>query len=183
MASRIRIGVIVLFLVCAGGLGCKKKKPDEKPTEPIGKMELRRPEASGTEKAEGDVRDAMLALQRVHFGFDSADLTDPSRNALEEAATKLKGKEEVHLYVEGHADQAGETEYNMTLGERRAKAVSDYLSTLGIDKDRLHIVSYGEEKPLASGADAKAMAKNRRVDFRVMRGEIELVLEESDTVQ
>lgn len=163
---------------------CKKKnvKADTLPTEETATVvedTSAQNDAASTEVAEGDLRDAMLALQRVHFGFDSAELTPASREALTEAAQKLANHANVHLYVEGHADAAGETEYNMTLGEKRAKAVSAYLEKLGVVAERLHIVSYGEEVPLKQGATKDAMAANRRVDFKLMRGEIELVLEDS----
>ena len=162
-------------------MGCKKKTvADQQPTEQMQPAGLLEP---ATEPAEGEIREAMLALQRVHFGFDSADLNDDSRNALTEAAQKLADKVAVHLYVEGHADKAGETEYNLTLGEKRAKAVSNYLEKLGVTGDRLHIVSYGEEKPLTDGGGRAEMAKNRRVDFKLMRGEIELTLEDSKTIE
>lgn len=174
------------LLVCAALLpACKKKNvKDQTPTEEaLARADFKAPqENSGQEVAEGDLRDAILALRRVHFGFDSAELTDDSRNALKEAASKLADKNLVHLYVEGHADQAGETEYNMTLGEKRAKAVSGYLEKLGVGGDRLHIVSYGEEVPLKEGGTKAALAANRRVDFKLMRGDLELVLEESAVI-
>lgn len=177
--------VAVSLLLCVVVLpACKKKNvKDDQPTEEItAPADFKEPDSSGQEVAEGDLRDAILALRRVHFGFDSAELTEDSRTALTEAAGKLADKSAVHLYVEGHADSAGETEYNMTLGEKRAKAVSEYLEKLGVGGDRLHIVSYGEEVPLKEGGSKEALAANRRVDFKLMRGEIELVLEESAVV-
>ena len=185
MKMRNRRLAITLLLVALALPACKKKNvADAQPTEPVvstvGMEE--EPEGTGSEVATGDLRDAMLALQRVHFGFDSSELTDVSRTALNEAAAKLADKTEVHLYVEGHADQAGETEYNMTLGEKRAKAVSTYLEQLGVGGERLHILSYGKEVPLREGGTAAAMAENRRVDFKVMRGDIELVLEAGKTI-
>lgn len=176
---------LALLLAAVSITGCKKKNvTDTAPVEQqMATTDGDSEEAkTDSELAEGDVRDAMLALQRVHFGFDSADLTEDSRSALSEAGQKLADKAAVHLYVEGHADAAGETEYNMTLGEKRAKAVSEYLEKLGVAAERLHIVSYGEEVPLKQGATKESMAANRRVDFKLMRGDIELVLEESKPV-
>ena len=140
-------------------------------------------DGDGEEVAEGDVRDAILALQRVHFALDSSDLNEPSQQALTEAAAKLKNQQEVHLYVEGHADAQGETEYNLQLGEKRAKVVQQYLSRLGVAPERLHVVSYGEEKPLTSADTSAAYAQNRRVDFRLMKGDVEMVLESSPTAE
>lgn len=180
-----KIFVVCVLAATIALVGCKKKNvQDQMPTEQNGAADLMEPDQNaGTEVAKGDVRDAMLALQRVHFGFDSAELSEDSRSALGEAAHKLSDKAAVHLYVEGHADSAGETEYNLTLGEKRAKAVAEYLENLGVAADRLHIVSYGEEVPLKQGTSKDAMAANRRVDFKLMRGEIELVLEDSPTIE
>lgn len=184
MTNIRNIGLLIVLALAVSAFGCKKaKKDDPQPTEQSEARLLEpKPEDADTEVAEGDVRDAMLALQRVHFGFDSADLNEDSRNALTEAAKKLADKAKVHLYVEGHADETGETEYNLQLGERRAKTVRDFLSRSGVGAERLHIVSFGEEKPLAEGSGSEALAENRRVDFRLMRGDVELVLEASKPI-
>lgn len=135
-----------------------------------------------TERAEGELRDVLITLRRVHFQLDSTELTEDSRAALSEAGPKLARHPEVHLYVDGHADERGTEEYNVALGERRARVVADYLARLGVAQDNLHIVSFGEGKPLVNQSDSVAMAKNRRVDFRLMRGDIQLVVEESQLV-
>ena len=139
-------------------------------------------ETRRTEVATGQMRDLLLALTRVHFAFDSSDLTSDARDALAEAAQSLQELSDVELYVDGHTDEAGTTEYNMSLGERRSSAVVNYLSSLGVAKSRLHIVSFGEEKPLADGAGEMANAKNRRVDYRLLKGNVEFVLEEGTPV-
>ena len=184
MIRRTRTLAICLGLaVCLASVGCKKAVKDKAPTEEtFTEPTAEEPEAR-TEVADADLRAAILALQRVHFGFDSSDLTEDSRNALTEAAEKLAPQAAVHLYVEGHADSAGETEYNLTLGEKRAKAVAEYLKKMGVAGERLHVVSYGEEVPLRKGESSDAMAANRRVDFKLMRGEIELVLEDATPIQ
>lgn len=135
-----------------------------------------------TERAEGELREVLITLRRVHFQLDSTELTEDSRAALSEAGPKLARHPEVHLYVDGHADERGTEEYNVALGERRARVVADYLARLGVAQDNLHIVSFGEGKPLVNQSDSVAMAKNRRVDFRLMRGDIQLVVEESQLV-
>lgn len=176
-----RMNVVIALLFCLSLSACsKEKKPDETPVEQSTSVdEETAPEATGTKKAEGDEREMLLALQRVHFAVDKDTLSDESRTALNEAATRLKKLPKVHLYVDGHADETGTTEYNLQLGGKRANAVRTYLERSGIEADRLHVVSFGEEQPLAEGSDSDSLAKNRRVDFRVMRGDIELVLEES----
>lgn len=132
-----------------------------------------------TEVAQGEMREILLALKRVHFSLDSDTLTQDSRDALTEAGEKLKKHPEVALSVDGHADQRGTEEYNVALGERRARQVADFLTRLGVASDRLKVVSYGEEQPLVEGDSAAAMAANRRVDFKLMRGDVRLVLEDS----
>lgn len=138
--------------------------------------------AERTEQAEGELRDVLITLRRVHFPFDSNELTEDSRAALAEAGPKLARHPDVRLYVDGHADQRGTEEYNVALGERRAQVVADYLMRMGVGKEQLHIVSFGEGRPLVEQETDEAMAKNRRVDFRLMRGDVRLVVEEGPLV-
>jgi peptidoglycan-associated lipoprotein len=127
----------------------------------------------------GEIKDLLLALKRVHFSLDSATLTEAGKQGLNEAAVKLEDLSRVMLFVDGHTDNRGTTEYNMSLGERRAQIVIDYLVRLGIDSDRLLRVSFGEESPLSSGSGMIDFAKNRRVDFRIMHGDVQFTLDES----
>lgn len=134
------------------------------------------------EEAAADVRQAMLALRRVHFALDSYSLSADARSALADASQVLRDHPDIALYIEGHADERGTAEYNLALGERRGRAVADHLVRLGIAADRLSVVSYGEEVPLVAGTDSRAMAANRRVDFRLMRGDARLEIGESALV-
>lgn len=177
------IATLLMFLPACGS----KSKPAAKdPTS--ARLDAEKPAAEDTdgnpktEPAEGELRDVLITLRRVHFQLDSTELTEDSRAALSEAGPKLARHPDVHLYVDGHADERGTEEYNVALSERRARAVSDYLVRLGVAQDNLHIVSFGEGQPLVNQSDSVALAKNRRVDFRLMRGDIQLVVEESDLV-
>jgi len=85
--------------------------------------------------------------------------------ALNELAAFLKANAGLKVSVEGHCDERGTNEYNLALGERRAKAAYDYLAAQGIDASRLSTVSYGEEKPADPGQNEEAWAKNRRDEF------------------
>jgi peptidoglycan-associated lipoprotein len=140
------------------------------------------PTPASVEEATGDLKDLLLALRRVHFGFDTDTLSDGGKKALTEAAEKLEALPKVALYVDGHTDERGTTEYNMSLGERRAQTVVAYLKNLGIQPERLRIVAFGEETPMASGSSDVDLAKNRRVEFRIMRGDVQFVLEEGELV-
>jgi peptidoglycan-associated lipoprotein len=187
MKKLILFVTAVVFLFC----GCKKGKQDVANAGDADAVASRgnsdngldnAPKPEDTQVATGDLKDLLLALRRVHFSFDAAILTDSGKKALDEAAEKLQALPKVELYVDGHTDDRGTTEYNMSLGERRAQTVVSYLKNLGIEPERLNIVSFGEESPLASGSSEVAQAKNRRVDFRIMRGDIEFVLEEGELV-
>jgi peptidoglycan-associated lipoprotein len=128
------------------------------------------------------MREILLNLMRVHFALDSEELPPPARDALDGAAAKLREHPEVALFIEGHADQRGAPEYNLALGQRRGATVANYLIRSGVSNDRLSVVSYGEERPLAEGDDQTSLARNRRVEFRLMRGDVQLVLEEGALV-
>jgi peptidoglycan-associated lipoprotein len=109
------------------------------------------------------------ALQKIYFNFDSADLSEESRAALSKNAELLKKQPSVSLRIEGNCDERGSDEYNLALGERRAKAARDYLVNLGVQAERLSVISYGEEKPVDQGHDEAAWAKNRRDEFVVIK--------------
>ena len=101
----------------------------------------------------------------VYFEFDKYDLTPDSRAVLLAHAAKLKGAS-VSVRLEGHADERGSREYNMALGEKRAKAVQDFLVLNGVAKASLETVSYGEERPVATGHDEASWSQNRRVEIK-----------------
>lgn len=99
---------------------------------------------------------------RVHFGFDKYNLTSEARYVLQKQAAWLKANPSVRVTIEGHTDERGTREYNLALGERRANAVRDYLVAQGISPDRMDVVSYGKERPVALGSNEQAWAQNRR---------------------
>jgi peptidoglycan-associated lipoprotein len=106
------------------------------------------------------------SLETVYFDFDSSDLRQDARNVLSKnAEILLKSKTDAKLKIEGHCDERGSAEYNLALGERRAKSALQYMLTLGVQPDRLSVISYGKEKPAVQGNDEAAWAKNRRDEF------------------
>jgi len=113
---------------------------------------------------DGDGRVAFTA-EIVYFGFDDDKLTDEGRTRLEVLANYLKKTPGRVLQVEGHADSRGSTEYNLALGERRAKSVKDYLALQGVSTERIGMVSFGEEKLAADGVEEAQHALNRRTEF------------------
>jgi peptidoglycan-associated lipoprotein len=106
-----------------------------------------------------------LGLQPIYFEFDSYALSPEARETLAKDADLLKNKKNQNVVVEGHTDERGTGDYNLALGEKRAKSAMSYLITLGVPADRLSTISYGEEKPAVPGSDESAWIKNRRVSF------------------
>lgn len=107
-------------------------------------------------------------LTDVQFGYDSADLSAEARATLERNAAWLNRYPTVRVLVEGHCDERGTVEYNLALGEGRARAVQDYLVRLGVSADRLQIISYGKEFPLDPGHDETAWRRNRRGHLEII---------------
>ena len=103
--------------------------------------------------------------QNILFDFDSAELSTMAKMLLKEKAEWLNANPMVKVTIEGHCDERGTTEYNLALGERRARAAKNYLADLGISTVRMNMVSFGEEKPLDSGKNEEAYRKNRRAQF------------------
>lgn len=113
---------------------------------------------------------AEARLETVYFDFDKSDLRQDARDVLSKnAETVLKTLAGAKIKIEGHCDERGSAEYNMALGERRAKSVQTYLTTLGVKDDSLSIISYGKEKPAVMGSDEAAWAKNRRAEFVIVK--------------
>jgi peptidoglycan-associated lipoprotein len=104
-------------------------------------------------------------LQTVNFPYDSSNLSADARRILADNAEWIKRNSGVSVQVEGHCDARGSAEYNLSLGERRASAVRDYLVNLGVRSNRLSILSYGKEKMLDYADNESAHAKNRRANF------------------
>ena len=99
---------------------------------------------------------------RVFYDFDKAVLKPEAQRTLERQATWMKQNSRVMVSIEGHADERGTREYNLALGERRANSVKDYLVVLGVNPSRINTISYGKERPVATGSNEAAWTQNRR---------------------
>lgn len=108
-------------------------------------------------------------LADVYFDYDQAGLSDAARATLDRHAQWLQARPDVRVSVAGHCDERGTVDYNLALGDQRAKAVREYLVSLGVAEARLTAVSYGKERPVDNGHDDAAWAKNRRAHFAVSR--------------
>ena len=149
----MRISKILMVLAAAlvvTGCTCKTKQiAQEAPQVPV-----------ATEKS---------PLDDIHFAFDKYNIDALAQGILKKNAEWLKANPNAKTQVEGHCDERGTAEYNMALGQRRAKATFDYLKTLGIDPSRMSTVSYGKELPLDPAHNEAAWAKNRRDHFNVTK--------------
>jgi peptidoglycan-associated lipoprotein len=178
-----------LVVLCCGALlasGCAKKEMvrQEEPVAPMidqtaQPQEVQEPSVKEEAVSSQSIKDAPAAIKEdtmrqaaesselatIYFDFDSTVLTQASRDILNKNAGILKGNNTIKIKIEGHCDERGSDEYNLALGERRAKSAMNYLVTLGVKPDRLSIISYGEEKPADPGHDEAAWAKNRRDEF------------------
>ena len=111
-----------------------------------------------------------LGIKTFNFAYDSNTIADKDYPALKAHAFYLSKNPSARVRVEGNTDERGTREYNMALGERRAKAVAVFLTSNGAKANQLDVISYGEEKPVASGESEEAWAQNRRVDLDYTAG-------------
>jgi peptidoglycan-associated lipoprotein len=113
--------------------------------------------------ASGSQEDLVVNVgDRVFFGYDKSSISAEAQTVLKRQAAWLKKNSSVTVTIEGHADERGTREYNLALGERRANAVKDYVTALGVDRSRVKTISYGKERPVALGSNEAAWAQNRR---------------------
>ena len=110
-----------------------------------------------------DPKTALIKVgDRVLFGYDSSELDDDDRSVLDNQAKFLNQNPSLKVTIEGHCDERGTREYNLALGEKRASAVKDYLISVGINSERISVVSYGKERPQVLGSNKAAWSMNRR---------------------
>lgn len=170
MAIR-KLSMMVLAATLVFGLGaCKSKKTSEDTAAPTEASadDGKAPQIDSspmTFDAAGSDSGKIDGLQSINFDYDKASLGDTAKRKIQGNADWMKKNGNVKLQIEGHCDSRGSIEYNLSLGERRAQAVKNYMTSLGIPAGRLSIISYGKEKPLSNGDGESDMAKNRRANF------------------
>lgn len=126
------------------------------------------PASSSLEAARKGQAPAPSPLKDVFFDFDRYDLRADAREVLKNNTGWLKANASARVEIEGHADERGTNEYNLALGAKRAQSAKDYLVTLGISKERLSTISYGEELPVCKDNNEGCWQKNRRDRFVVI---------------
>ena len=110
---------------------------------------------------------SIAELRDIHFDFDKYDIRPGDAKTLDTNAGWLKSNPNHLVLIEGHCDERGTNEYNLALGERRAKSTMNYLVSQGVQASRITIISYGEERPLCTEHNEECWAKNRRAHFLV----------------
>lgn len=169
--SILTLVVLVLALALVAGCGKKQAPVVTEPVAPPRPVEQPKAPVTPEPTEPADTRDwgrmtpAEMGINDVFFAYDSFDLDDAGMRTLAQNARILKDHADVVVMVEGHCDERGTVEYNIALGEKRAKAVRDYLQSLGVGSSQLRITSYGENKPFATGSDESAWSQNRRAHF------------------
>jgi len=183
--SRTLTLVILAVLASAMVTACKSAPPAEAPvTAPPAFESSKAPKAEKVEETTGfkpadtqseavkesgsslaEKLNAQGVLKRVHFDFDKYDLRPEAIRTLGDNAASMKQYPQFKVRIEGHCDERGTVEYNLALGEKRARAARDYLVSLGTPAGRLSIVSFGKERPLDPGHNESAWAQNRRDEF------------------
>jgi peptidoglycan-associated lipoprotein len=155
---------IMLAAVFIFTAGCKKQdiKPDiAGSTDSVGTVVF-----SDEPLVRGNYSDVNISLKSMYFDFDKSDLTKDSMETLKENADYLKSNPDINVVLEGHTDERGTTEYNLSLGQRRALKVKEYYTQLGVAADRIATISYGHEKPVDFRKNESGWAKNRRAETK-----------------
>lgn len=154
----LRKAAIAVFIVGAAGLiGCAATSKTDAPA----KSETQTAPAPSAKPAAA-ASSQTPADSVVHFAFDSSALDGANRNIVDTYGRYLASNPRIKIKVEGHADERGTRAYNLALGERRARSVAQALSAIGVAANRISVVSYGEDRPVAQGRTEQAWAKNRR---------------------
>lgn len=181
--NQIRLAVVTLLLLAlvAATPGCKGRVVDTEPPPPETATPAPPPPPPDEEpppepppdfegepeptRQELGADELTSRLATIYFAYDSSELTEQARTTLRNNATVIKDNPGPSVVIQGHCDERGSIEYNLALGQRRADSVRDYLATLGVPRDRLRVVSFGEERPAVQGGGESSWSKNRRAEF------------------
>ena len=165
----VRLATAGLLAALLMALGCASRKQvstrdiEPPPPPPTTQQDTPPPTSEPSTPAPSEP-ETRSALTDAFFDFDEASLRADAKSALEGNA-KWMEKHSGNVIVEGHCDERGSVEYNLALGEKRAKAAKEYLVSYGIAANRLTTISYGKERPFDPGHDETAWSQNRRAHF------------------
>lgn len=165
LANALRMKFIILAAASLAMVACsKKEEPAPVSSAPAAQTQPRTTETTSSLPYElGSQEDLEAnAGSRIYFGYDEYSLDDRAQSSLSKQAEWLRKYPNKSVTIEGHADERGTREYNLALGARRADAAKRYLTGLGIEDGRVNTISYGKERPEATGSNEAAWAQNRR---------------------
>ena len=161
-----------LALFAAVAISACSSTPEDTTSEPVDTgMTTEAPDtdvsggAMGGDYGTQDQTDPTLQYRVVYFDFDKANIRSDAVAILKAHALYLSQNPSARVRIEGHADERGTREYNMALGERRAKAAASFLAANGASASQLEIISYGEERPVALGHEETSWSQNRRSEL------------------
>ena len=160
MFKRI-VFVMALAMVLAVSAGCAKKTGNVA-------------EGTGNDQGfcgtpEGQQARAVIEDQKIFFDFDRFDIRSEYEGTLRDKADVLKRYSQINVQIAGNCDERGTEEYNMALGERRARAAYEYLLKLGVSANQLQMISYGKDRPAVTGSGESVWAQNRRDEFIILK--------------
>ena len=153
--------------LCACGGGTQAKAPDT--TKPAPTKDAARNDPVKTELTPAPGNTPPPPTDPIFFDFDTSLIKDESKVTLQTIADYLEKNNGASVTIGGHTDERGTTEYNLALGDQRAKAAHDYLVRLGVDPSRIKTISYGEERPAKPGHSEDDWSKNRRDEFETQK--------------
>lgn len=151
----------------------RAKAPEGRPEQKVPEEKITEQQIAKIETKEGEMpkyAEEKSIFNDIHFDFDKYDIRPDAKPILQSVAEWLMKNKPADLLIEGHCDERGTNEYNLALGDRRAKAAKDSLIALGIPSGRINSISYGEEKPLCTEQTEECWQKNRRAHFVVLMG-------------
>ncbi|NCP14235.1 MAG: peptidoglycan-associated lipoprotein Pal [Sphingomonadales bacterium] len=162
-----KIATILLLASATGLAACSKKAPETLPPAPVETATPAQPTGSAQPAGAGVGTQAHFAgavgsSTTIYFDTDRYNVDSQDAAALQAQAQYFARFPQITFTIEGHADERGTREYNLALGERRANAAKAYLVSLGVDSNRISVVSYGKERPVALASNESAWAQNRR---------------------
>lgn len=163
-----RFLILALFSAMVAACGTATKQDDAPPADDQQAQQDQRGAAQDEGAFQGSPFDDPsnpLSKRTIYFEFDSSDVSAEDREVITAHAEYLVANPNVTVVLEGHADERGTREYNIALGERRAKAVSQLMLLQGVAQSQMDVISFGEERPVALGHDEAAWRLNRRVEI------------------
>ncbi len=160
----ILMGTVVVTLISCSS---DPKKEDPIATETTSESDTRSDVGGATDISTHplDEKTGLLSRRIIYFEFNKANISDDDREFISAHARYLSENSSTNVVLEGHADERGTREYNISLGERRAKAVMQLLVLQGASKSQIEVISFGEERPVALGHDESSWSQNRRVEL------------------